>query len=83
MLFRSRVYTLWEDLWLEELLPAFQLNHAGEHLLTGNDRDFLAAGSSVSTVEITFRIAAEEVNGAQRESVVYDALRLLEEYNRS
>lgn len=75
-----RVYTLPEDLWLEDKLPVLQLRHVKEYLLTGHDESYLAdEWSSVSTIEITFRIETEEADGAQREYVVYDALRTVTE----
>lgn len=74
-----RVYTLPESLWLDEKLPALQLSHAREYLLTGHDGDYLAEEwTRVSTVTVTFRIETDETYGTQREYVVYDAVRVIE-----
>ena len=75
-----QVYTLPEDLWLEDKLPVLQLSHVKEYLLTGRDEAYLSdEESSMLNIEITFRIETEEVDGIQREYVVYDAVRVIDE----
>ena len=73
-----KVYTLWDDPWLEDNPPA-PIRFPGAYLLTGNDSYYMEDQyNSCQTIDITFRIETETVYGVQKEYLVYDAVRVVD-----
>lgn len=68
------LYQIDESTWIDGLMAPTFLNHAREHMLTGNDSEY----DPPIKLSVTFRIESEEVYGVQKEYLVYDAVRRMD-----